>query len=352
MRCVALVLCVAACTPDQGLTYQKDDPTVVESGAIAGRVCDPSGRTWLQNANAYVNLVDEHGVIYDTVETFSDETGTWTISDLPGEAQYTVYVTYGNEILIEETVWVGSGETVQLDEPSCFDPLDLEVAVVTGDYDDFDDVLDDLGFLEYTLIDGLDTVQLTDFLSSPTELAKYDVIFFNGGFTEDGIIYDSEDETNTLPDTVIENVVAYVDAGGSIYASDWAYDIVEIGWPDRIEFVGADDVPDDAQKGDYCQVDAAVSDASLAAYLETQYIPIEYDLEVWPPIENVDRSVSTHLTGSVEYTDGLSNFTLASVPLLVSFNSGDGKVAFSTFRVARNADEEIVKTVQYMMYNL
>ena len=49
---------------------------------------------------------------------------------------------------------------------------------------------------------------------------------------------------------------------------------------------------------------------------------------------------------------GTALIALASVPLLVSFTHGDGKVAFSTFRVAKNADSDIVLMLQYMMYSL
>jgi hypothetical protein len=247
---------------------------------------------------------------------------------------------------------VGSGDTVELEEPDCFDPLSLDVAIVTGDYDDFDLVLNQMGFANYQLIDGLDPDVLNDFLGNPDELARFDVIFFNGGFTEDGVIYDLEDPTNPTVAQNMQNVVDYAEAGGSIYASDWAYDLVEIGWPDRADFVGADEVPNDAQLGDYDTVNATVSDTSLSEFLGTQYIDIDYDLPVWPPVENVDSSVSVHLTGNVPYSDGLSDYTLTQVPLLYSFNAGQGKVVYSTFRVARNASDDMVATLQYMMYNL
>ena len=73
---------------------------------------------------------------------------------------------------------------------------------------------------------------------------------------------------------------------------------------------------------------------------------------LWPPIEGVADSVSIHLTGSIDYRQGINIFTLSNSPLLVSFTSGDGKVAFSTFRVAKNADSDVILTLQYMMYSL
>lgn len=354
MRFVAvpLALLAAGCTPDQGLNYTKEDPVVIEDGAIMGRVCDPSGRTWLADAQAYVNLTNDEGVIVDTKEAFSDVDGNWTIDELPGERYYTVYVQYGPEELLREEVWVGSGETVELEEPDCFDPLSIDVAVVTGDYDDFHLVLNQMGFANYVLINGLDEAELTSFLDDPSELAKYDIIFFNGGFVEENVIYDTDDEDNTGPATRVQNIVSYVDAGGSIYASDWAYDVVELGWSDRVDFVGADEVVGDAQMGDYDNVSAAVTDSSLSDFLGVDYIDVTYDLPVWAPVENTASSVSRHLTGTVPYSDGLNEYSLSAAPLLVSFNSGNGKVVYSTFRVARNASDDIVATLQYMMYRL
>lgn len=321
-----------ACTPDSTLTYEKDDPVEIEPGTISGRICDPSGRTWLMDAIVYVNLFDDAGIVYDTVETHSDADGRWMLTDLPGETEYTVYVQYGADVLDTDTVWVGSGDSVEFEEPDCFDPLALEIAVVTGDYDNFDVVLRSLGFVDYTIIEGTDAATLNGFLADPAALGAYDIIFFNGGHAEDGVVYDLVDPKNTTVLQNVQNLTDYVEAGGIVYASDWAYDTVERMFPDRVDFVGADEVPNDAQMGDYQLVTAAISDAAMAEYLGQDYLDIQYDLPVWPPIESASTAVSTHLTGTVPYSDGLSEYTLTAVPLLVSYNAGQGKVVYSTFR--------------------
>jgi len=354
LRALALLpfaLTLAACS-DQGVTFVKEDPIIIENGMLRGRVCDPSGRTWLPDALAYVNIVDETGVVYDTKQAFTDLDGRWEISDLPGERSYTVYVQYGSDILQAEEVYVPSGTTVELAEPDCFDPVALDVAIVTGDYDDFDILLDRMGFANYDLVDGQDAATVRDFLADAEALARYDIIFFNGGFVEEGVIYNPADAADPEVLQNLQNVRDYVSAGGTIYASDWAYDLVEMGWPDRLDFVGADEVRDEAQLGDYAAINAAVSDSAMSEFLGKQYLEVDYDLPVWPPIESTASLVSVHLTGTVPYSDGLSNYTLTSVPLLVSFNAGSGKVAFSTFRMARNANQDMVNVLQYMMYNL
>ena len=351
VRLLSLSLLLAGCSDTQ-LSYTKEDPVEILPGSITGRVCDPSGRLWLPDALAYVNLMDDEGVIYQTVQAYSDTDGYWTLADLPGEREYTIFVQYGSEILQTETVWVGSAEAIELEEPDCFDPVSLDIAIVTGDYDNFDLVLGRLGFTNYTSINGQDGDVLNTFLGDPAALAAYDIVFFNGGFVEDGTIYDTTDPDNAQTAQNVQNVVDYVNGGGIIFGSDWSYDLVERGWSDRVDWVGADEVPDDAQKGDYDLVNAAVSDAALAEFLGKDYLDVQYDLPVWPPIESIATGVSVHLSGTVPYSDGLSEYTLTAVPLLVSFNSEQGKVAFSTFRVVPNSDEDMLAIIQYMLYEL
>lgn len=368
-------------------------------GTILGRVCDPSGRHWLPDAMAYAHLIDDTGKLYDTRRSYTDRDGYFLLDDMPADKNYTVYVQYGDSILETHTVAVSQSQDVEIEEPDCFDPLELDVAVITGDYDDFQDVLQHMGFANYELIDGLFAAEMSGFLMDLDTMLQYDIIVFNGGHVEEGLIYempeddddddgpgsifddtgsppdDSEDEGSEDPGDALDtgapadgddepeptvyeyevirnNIKAYVEAGGAIYASDWAYDVVEQTWPEAINFVGADEIPDAAQLGEYGIVNAAVSDAALAEWLDSDYTQVEFDLPVWPPIEGVADTVSVHLTGSIDYREGINIYTVAASPLLVSFTVGDGKVAYSTFRVAKNADADIILTLQYMMYSL
>jgi hypothetical protein len=345
-----LVLIASGCS-DQGLVIDNNEDEVPEAGSITGRVCDPSGRTWLADAMAYTNIYDDTGTIIDVAKAYSDRDGYWTLPELASEREYTIYVQYGNDVLMEETLWLGAGEDIKLDEPDCFDPLALDIAVITGDYDDIHVVLESMGFANYTLVDGNDLSSLTGFLTNIETMRQYDLIFFNGGSIEKGVFYDTN-PANDTPDQVISNIQQYVQEGGSVYATDWSYDVVELAWEDRIDWLGDDRVRDGAQLGEYDLVDAMVTDEALSAFLTKTSIEIDYDLPVWPPINNVDPTVSIHLTGTVHYSEGQSTYTLASVPLLVSFSDGEGRVGFSTFRIAANHKNDMVLTLQYMMHKL
>jgi len=363
---------------------EGETPSTYRPGSILGRVCHPNGRQWLSDAMAYANIIGKEGEITDIRTAYTDSDGYFLLDNMPSGAVYTVYIQYGDEILETHEVNVGNDEEVILDEPDCFNPLDLDVAIITGDYDDFEAVFSSLGFRDYTLIDGLYADETAGFLTDIDSMLAYDIIVFNGGHIEEGLIYphlasEEEDEDEDIdaddtglfeeedtggglddedapvfdvPETVIENVRNYVAAGGTIYVSDWAYDVVAQAWPEAINFVGADEIPNAAQLGESGLVNAVVSDGALAEWLATDTFAVSYDLPAWPPIEGVYDTVRVHLSGSVEYRLGTSIYSLAASPLLVSFSSGDGRVAFSTFRVAENSDSNIRLTLQYMLYSL
>lgn len=352
-RIAAFALLLAGCNESSFFIKGDPEPPAPEPGVVQGRVCDPSGRTWLPDALVYTHLATSEGRIIETATAYSDRDGFWFIDQLPPEQEYTFYVQYGDDLIETHSVWVGDGDNVVLDEPDCFDPLQLDVAVVSGDYDNFDRVLDDMGFANYYLVDGLLASDLSTFLMDLEAMKAYDIIFLNGGFVEENIVYDVEDGDATAQVAAIqENIRSYVQQGGTIYASDWAYDAVETIWPDRIEWVGDDSIPDDAQNGEYDLVTANVRDAAMADWLGSDALEIYFDLPVWPPMESVDGSVTTHLEANVTYRVGTNSYDLAQAPILVSFSSGEGRVVFSSFRVARNGDANMLLILQYMMYNL
>lgn len=321
-RLLAPLLLLAACAPDNTLTYDKDSPVEVEPGTISGRVCDPSGRTWLPNALAYVNLVDEEGVVYDTVQVTSDAEGRWLLADIPGEHDYVVYVQYGTDILMQEPIWLASGDDYQFEEPDCFDPLSLEIAVVTGDYDNFDVVLDSLGFINYTTIDGRDSATLSGFVGDPAALAAYDIIFFNGGHEEQGVIYgDSDGGVSTQ---IMTNIRDYVSAGGSVYASDWAYDAIEFAWPNAVDFFG-----DDTQQ------DAAQSAGNFAGLVDVLDTNLKRILGNKPKvqIESCCSAVDAPGPGTEVYLAGDRLNDSGYHPLMVAFQlqMGSGWVYYTDF---------------------
>jgi hypothetical protein len=342
---------LSACN-ERTINVNPEPKPIPEQGSISGRVCDPSGASWLADALVYTNIVDEDGLVTGVRQAYTDREGFWSLPDLDPYKTYTVYIQSGSQVIFEDDFNLGDGENIVLPEPVCFDPQALNIAVITGDYDDMAKLLEKMGFINFTIIDGKDFDGLKGFLTRPENLEPFDVIFFNGGHVEEGIFY-SKDPTNRTPEVVGVLLEEYVWNGGSVIASDWAYDDIELVWPDSIDFLGDDYTPNAAQLGEYAEFESTVTDASLAGFLGDQTnLSIEYDLPVWPPMVQVEPYVSVHLTGDVKYREGTQSYTLEDVPLLVSFSGGQGRVAFSTFRVAANQTPEMALVFQYMMYNV
>ncbi len=242
-------ICASLAGCNESSFFVKEDLELdgPKPGSVEGRVCDPSGRTWLADAKVYTHLFDPSGHLYETRLVFTDRDGRWILEELPPGATYQIFVQYGDDIIESHDVFVGDEDAVFIDEPDCFDPLTLNVAVVKGDYDDFDLILERMGFANYTLVDGLLESESKDFFGDLETMKQYDLIFVNGGFVEEGVVF-SSDGTH---ETYLQNIRDYVSGGGAVYASDWAYDVVELGWPDRVDFAGDDTVVDDAQGGEY-----------------------------------------------------------------------------------------------------
>lgn len=285
-----------ACTPDQTFFSEPDvEPPADGYGIISGRVCNPSGYTWVEGAKVYINVADETGRFFDVLEVLSDADGYWSLEDVPEGYGIWVYVQKGDEVIEVHQVDVFADQETRLEEPDCFDPAVLDVAVITGDYDAFDQVLDAVGVSTYRLIDGLYGDEMLDFLLDLDSMREYDVIFFNGGHVEDGIIYDTQDSQNAIPNQVKANLLNYVQSGGSIYASDWAYYFIEVAVADAIDFYDDDATVGAAMVGDIGDLQAQVIDPYMQILLGGGTADIGFELNNWVVPVGVDPDVEVLL---------------------------------------------------------
>ncbi|MEO0604584.1 MAG: hypothetical protein AAF211_24330, partial [Myxococcota bacterium] len=140
--------------------------------------------------------------------------------------------------------------------------------------DAIQNLLADLG-LQYTLIEIEDTVE---WLRDPGSLSDYDIVFFNCGMRTDWVMYPE----------VVDHLRDYVLQGGSIYASDRSYQVIERVFPAAIDFLGDDSNPLDVargQRGDYV---ARVVDRELQSVLGSDVADIRYDFDNWTIAEKAD----------------------------------------------------------------
>jgi len=332
------------------VNFSPSEPLPTGEASIGGQVCDDARQVWLEGASVYTHVYDADGVAYDTRLTTTDAVGKWQLTDLPGDLDYTVYVAHRNEILQSFSVTVPAGEHVETPPPTCFGDVELSVAVVTGGFDDLTGLFTALGIGSYDTIDGQVGDEIVQFLSDPFTMANYQVVFFDGGHQEDGVIYsDAQDAT---VDTILQAIRDYVNSGGTILATDWSYDVVERAFPDRVDFLGDDTIADSAQQGEPGDLTATVQDTDLANALGKGQVDVVYDMSVWPLVESVSTDVTVHLSADAPYRVGMDVHYVPQSPLLVSFEEGGGRVILTTYRNSVNDTGDMLGVLQYMLGDL
>ena len=234
-----------------------------------------------------------------------------------------------------------------------------DVAVVSGDFDHMAEVLvrldigytDFEGYIERAIYDeeidpDINSLKVEGLFHGQNEegvptINTYDAVFINSGTRGLGeYVYNGVEPDSSLiedPQTK-ENIKAYVDAGGVIFASDWAADLIEHIWPDKLQFANESSCDNDlcldgAQVGVSEQVVARVSNTALAAELDNDSLDLSFDYTYWTVIESVGADVTVYLEGDVEYRPSNAEvpISLSNAPLLVSFSHGRGLVFFSSF---------------------
>ena len=339
-----LSLTLGACV-EQEFSIDTLPPQLPPVTEVSGQVCDIETQSWLEGATVYSHIYDDNGAVYDTVTTTTDAEGKWTLP-LPGGLTYQIYVAYRNDLLETFEIQVPDEGPMQLPPPACFGDVELSVAVVTGAYDDLAVLFQAIGIANYREVDGQAGDELVDFLSDPAFLAEYQVVFFDGGHQEEGVIYPVGDPT---VDQIHASLKTYVENGGVVFSSDWSYDLVENVWPDRIDFYGDDLVPDAAQLGEPGDVSATVTDDFMVNAIGVAQTTVAYDLAVFPVIEGVGPDTKVYLQGDVPYREGCVVSTVVDSPLAVSFTEGNGRVFYTSYRNSVNGAGDMLGALKYML---
>ncbi len=345
------VLALGACS-ESGLKYVPDYGGNYDS-SIAGRVCDPDTNQWMEGATVYTHIVSEDGELIGTVEAVSDVEGYYLLDELRDGLVYTIYVQFGSTVIDQYNVDLTAGGDFVVPDPTCGGSVSGDVAVVTGDFDDMAAVLQQIGIDSFTIIDGRDEGALVEFLASAANLEVYQTVYFAGGHLEEDVIYDSDgsDTAGVVPGVLLA-IRSYVANGGKVVASDWSYDVIEQVWPDQVDFLGDDTVPEAAQLGIPMNVTATITDASLEAEVGSATMEVDFDLDAWPVAESVASGVSVLQEGDVTWQFGMERTSESQRPLSLSFQAGEGTVVFTAWRMASNADGKGGQVIRYVINDL
>ncbi|NRD23492.1 carboxypeptidase regulatory-like domain-containing protein [Winogradskyella litoriviva] len=364
-----LLLCLAfSCS-------EKNSDNLTGDYTLSGKFVVPNGLDPISKAK--VMLYEDNIVIS---ETLTDSEGNFIINNVfPGDF----------EIKLSKGLFSTTLNTTVSNEDDIFD-IDLStieitefpnIAVVTGNYDNIETVLYNIGLVNpvtleplFDIIDGQDLVgrpsgtqhthshanashskttnnQLApnvDFgfgslIESPTLLANYDIIFLNCGLSEYKTDYSS-------------NLTDFVANGGLLYATDYAFvylnDITNYG-TDYISF------REPNRSGQSLSTVAEVLNTDLLNWMTLNFnisttdntVTIDQFLDSWQPVASYNEdTVIPWLHGPVEYTDG----TAEDIHLAYTFNHGDGGVLYSSFHTKNSAtqSEAVERSIQYLVFEL
>jgi hypothetical protein len=259
-------------------------------------------------------------------EATTDADGAFLLEDVPVGAQ-TVVATQGL-YRTEQAVNVVADQEITMPSAECVSLKKLRIAVYVGGNDDIASVLQDLG--------ADDITRFYDFPARPllfdaTVLAGFDALFIGCGVD---ILLPSNA-------AVLKDFVA---AGGTLYVSDHASPYLEQAWPNVIDFVGDDLLPEAAQQGITDEVDAIVNPPLLAA-LQSDTARLEFAAG-WSVM--LSTTADVWVEADVTYRDGNANVQ-GRVPLMVVFDEGKGRVAYTSFHAFGQEQGDVRAVIELLI---
>jgi hypothetical protein len=295
-------------------------------GALRGRICAPDGNTWLSGARVWIKL--SNGKI---VEGKTDLDGYYYLPCVDA-GQHKVYVQKGS-FSTDFNVSVVKGKTNNQTTPVCVDASRTKIAVIDGEYDKIQNILDrlKLTYTFYSQKGGKDPERL---LKSLSAMKKYNIIFLNCGIDE-----------SFLNSTVANNLRQFVKGGGSIYASDFSYDFIEVAWPNAMDWAGNDQTRNAAEKVSGATITAKVLSTLLQKRLggRTQ-IPLKFDLCPCAAADAAGTGTNVLMTGDRQKNGNPKQ------PLAIQFRPEPkgGNVIYTTF----HNEEQSSRTIDIILRTL
>ncbi len=242
----------------------------------------------------------------------------WSVESVPANREQ------ANLVMPIEIARVDQGDLVYTLRRLRFpdDPKPLKLAVTPFMHDDVAALLKTMGAgYRYTTIRNEDTWSFT-------ALRNFDVVFL------------------TCADMNLQSFQAamplrkYVEAGGTLYASDLRGDLLLAAFPEyRRRTPLLPGVPQ--------SVEATVADTGLQAYLGRKTIPLTFDAPNWRPAAFDPGKATVCLKGA--YRNNLGETW--SAPLLVKFRAGKGAVIFTSFHHSKNDSAIVQKLLEYLVFS-
>jgi hypothetical protein len=321
LRASAILAAVVLASCDGGGGGSHDGgslpPSVVDCGAgtatLQGTFVAPNGTTAI--AGGLVTASTAPGC---TASTAQD--GTFSLRQVPSGPA---------EVVAQRGIFKGRG-TFTPGTPITLpvDPASVHISYVAGDYDHVEAAARRLGF-NPTAVSAANLASVSH--------SSLDMLMLNCGLDES---YSSNSATRSA-------LQSFVQAGGVLYVSDYAYVYVNGAFPGRIQFLAAGaDAPYLGGKSD---VQATVVDPALTVALGRSSAAIRFDLESWVVMDSAAGDTKVLLRGPAKLLDGS---TLADRPFAVQFGSGAGRVTYTSFHNEAQSTSDMEILLEQMLLAL
>lgn len=312
-----------------------ENPAPLVFGGVRGRVCAPDGTSWLVEARASITPAGD-----DDIFTLTDVDGRFLLENVPAGPQALV-IEKGSFHSTRDVV-IPENDILALPEDECALVLEeLRIAVVRGSlYDHVEDVLDDVG-VDPASIDIYGADWAEQLLGADERVRDYDILFLNCRSAEPVYLAGPEMQ---------DRLRAFVADGGSLHASDQAYDLIEVTWPEKIDFFGDDTVRSAGDLGAIAtDLPAVVVDDGLAAGLGRASVTLRYALETWSVMISAGPDVDVYLLANSPLMDAT---VVAGSPQIVGFDHGQGRVVYSSFHQEPGSHPDQLQILRLLMFEL
>jgi hypothetical protein len=306
------------------------------------------------------------------VKAVTDENGYFTLNDVPVGA-WNVRAELGQFTQdIQVTVTADTTNTLKEDE-LCVAQKDVKIAVITGMGDKIEDLLDSLS-LTYTTYSGKDqwSAQGEPFLRDLAAMKQFDIIFVNCGAarnTQGG----SNINLGNKAAQIQANLRDYVQAGGSLYASDWsllfAYsvDSTKIEFATRTGAAIANGIKTNEFMGYAPQnVTTQITEPALSAFLGKSSVNINFPQSSsthWGLMENIATDVGVLVNAPSVKLCGASNsncdagLSATNIPFAVRYKltppgERGGWVTYTSFHNQAQTGDDVANILKFLILHL
>lgn len=362
LRGASGLLCALVLAPLLGC----DDGTLTqipEPGQISGRVCDPGEGRGLEGAFVFVEL--GAGSREDRITTQTDAEGRFLLEEVP-IGTYTVHVERGSFRTALDGVLVEEETLTALDEEECLAPDQVSMIVFDG-HDDVQAVLNRLGYSGFEVIDTHHEWEdrdentpswVVEAFADPTVLDAYDIVFINCAAHEWAL---QVADPGALEQAAV-NLRRFVAEGGSLYLSDWSYDLLELLYPDAVDWAHDDTEENAAEVGLAQDFLATVTSDELQRFLQLGEVFLRYELNriavprVLGPGSTALLLADIQAEGEVEDEE----ITYQSVPVLLEHRptvlgvepEDVGRVIFTTFHNGSANTRDMDEVLRAIVFSL